>query len=356
MNRSFYLDLARKGSGMVLATDLVLKEKANPEALLNNGVELGKIILESADRYDLPLAFPFMDLSLEKQWLLTLLGIEESKIEKFHFDRNIDESIILQVEEKLETKSTARVKATCDALRYVAENSDKLTVGMCIGPFSLMTKLITEPITPVFLAAMGEEPSDDASVRNVEIVLQLAELIISQYIRMQIAAGAQAICICEPAANKIYISPDVMMEDEADIFDRYVISIHKRLKKIMSAHDVDLIFHDCGDITPLMLKKISTLHPVILSLGSPVRLWHAVSVVPKDIVLFGNLPTKQFFMDETISPERVEELSNELLVKMKETGHPFILGSECDVLSVNGYEKTIQHKINIMLNCCKHWQ
>ena len=77
-------------------------------------------------------------------------------------------------------------------------------------------------------------------------------------------------------------------------------------------------------------------------------------IVPKDIVLFGNLPTKQFFMDETISPERVEEMSIELLDKMTAMDHPFILGSECDVLSVPGYEETIKNKINVMLNCYKH--
>ena len=47
-------------------------------------------------------------------------------------------------------------------------------------------------------------------------------------------------------------------------------------------------------------------------------------------------------------------LSKELLTKMEAMHHPFILGSECDVLSVGGYEETIKNKINVMLNCCKH--
>src|ERR1035437_4376905 len=147
--------MAKVGTAMVLATDMVLKEKANHEELLNNGDELGKIILESANRYDLPLALPFMDLTLEKEWLLTLLGIERSKIEKYHFDEDPDENTILKVKNGLSKISTTRIDATCNALAYVAKNSNKLPVGMCIGPFSLMTKLISEPISPVFLAAMG---------------------------------------------------------------------------------------------------------------------------------------------------------------------------------------------------------
>jgi uroporphyrinogen-III decarboxylase len=346
--------MAKAGARMVLATDMVLKEKANHQELLNDGDELGKIILESANRYDLPLALPFMDLTLEKEWLLTLLGIEKSQIEKYHFDEDPDESIVQKVKKGLTKISTKRIEATCNALTYVARNSNKLPVGMCIGPFSLMTKLISEPISPVFLAAMGETAEYDTSIKKVEIILQLAEIIITKYIQKQAAAGAKAICVCEPAANKIYISPDVMTEEEGDIFDRYVISINQRIKDEMARNDVDLIFHDCGDITPLMIKKISTLHPVILSLGSPVKLWEAATIVPKDIVLFGNLPTKQFFMDETISAEKVKEMSKELLDKMTAMDHPFILGSECDVLSVPGYEETIKNKINVMLNCCKH--
>ena len=106
MDRSYYLQMAKNGARMVLATDLVLKEKNNHEELLNDGDELGKIILESSNRYNLDLALPFMDLSLEKEWLLTLLDIEKSKIEKFHFDENLNEAIIESVKEKIDTIST----------------------------------------------------------------------------------------------------------------------------------------------------------------------------------------------------------------------------------------------------------
>jgi hypothetical protein len=34
---------------------------------------------------------------------------------------------------------------------------------------------------------------------------------------------------------------------------------------------------------------------------------------------------------------------------MRESGHPFILGSECDILSVPGSEQTIQAKVAAFL-------
>jgi len=45
----------------------------------------------------------------------------------------------------------------------------------------------------------------------------------------------------------------------------------------------------------------------------------------------------------------IKRMSAELLAKMQKTGHPFILGSECDVLSVPGAEATIKAKVEAFL-------
>ena len=90
---------------------------------------------------------------------------------------------------------------------------------------------------------------------------------------------------------------------------------------------------------------------VLLSLGASRKLWEDADLVPKDIVLYGNLPTKNFYSDETISPSQVVELSRELHKKMQDAGHPFILGSECDVLSVKGKEDLIHRKVDLFMTC-----
>jgi hypothetical protein len=36
---------------------------------------------------------------------------------------------------------------------------------------------------------------------------------------------------------------------------------------------------------------------------------------------------------------------------MGETGHPFILGTECDVLNVAGYERSIREKVEAFVRC-----
>ena len=112
---------------------------------------------------------------------------------------------------------------------------------------------------------------------------------------------------------------------------------------------VALIFHDCGELTPDLVGKLTTLRPAMLSLGASRLLWEDAALVPRDIVLYGNLPSKQFYSDATMPVARVRELAGELLQRMRATGHPFILGSECDVLNVPGSEVRIREKVKAFL-------
>jgi hypothetical protein len=73
--------------------------------------------------------------------------------------------------------------------------------------------------------------------------------------------------------------------------------------------------------------------------------------VPADIVLFGNLPTKTFYSDAAMPADEVRRLTNHLVSRMKECGHPHIPGSECDVLHVPGAEETIRAKVAIFAPC-----
>ena len=125
-----------------------------------------------------------------------------------------------------------------------------------------------------------------------------------------------------------------------------------RLRAQLDRAGVDLIFHDCGQLIPFFVEQFATrLHPVILSFGSSRKLWEDATLVPKDGVLYGNLPTKNFYSDAALPMERVRALTVELLERMRESGHPHVLGSECDVLHVAEAAATIRAKVDLMLSC-----
>ena len=64
---------------------------------------------------------------------------------------------------------------------------------MLIGPFSLMTKLLADPIIAVAMAGMGLSADEDDNVKLAERALLLAEQVISRSLAAQMEAGAKAV-------------------------------------------------------------------------------------------------------------------------------------------------------------------
>lgn len=343
-NREYFLELAASGLRFPIGTDLLLHEQSDPEAILLDGQRLGEVVRMAAERYRCPLAIPLMDLRLEKADLLARLGVETADVDKFHFTsapevRSIDAS----------APFAKRNQANIDAVAYVARATSLFPVGMAIGPFSLMTKLLADPITAVAMAARGVTAEEDEGVRMVEVCLELAEAAVARSLRAQARAGAKAIIVCEPAANRVYISPRALKAG-SDIWERFVMQPNLRLRAVLDEEGAGLIFHDCGELIPFMVEQFATrLHPLVLSLGSSRTLWEDAALVPKDVVLFGNLPTKNFYSDEVVPLERVREMTRELVSRMHAAGQPHILGSECDVLHVPDAAATIRRKVDEML-------
>lgn len=348
--REFYLDLARKGLSMPIGADLILRTKPDHEQCLIDGRELGEVVVETARRFETPLAFPLMDLALEKEWLLAILGIPASARETHHFTSCPPEGSKARLLEGLAGTPTPRITASCDALAVVTATRDLLPVGMAIGPFSLMTKLLDDPITAVYLAGSGVSANDDEEVRTAEVALELGLEVILRSLELQVAAGARAICLCEPAANLVYLSPN-QMASGSDVFERFVMTPNLRIRQRLRELNCDLIFHDCGELSPEMVSRFDALDPAILSLGSSRKLWEDAARISKRTVLFGNLPSKAFYSDADCPLATVDALMQELRDRMAETGHPFILGTECDVLLVPSAHATIMSKVDRMRSC-----
>jgi len=339
MNPQFFLDLAASGARIPIGTDLILSEKPDPERIKHDGRRLGQVMEEAAHRWKTPLALPLMDLTVEKEWLAGALGIGAQEIPTWHFDGEVPDAAP-------DAPLTSRLKANSEAIRHIACETDLFPCGMSIGPFSMMTKLIADPISPVFLAGMGDMDED---VEQLEKVLELATKVILHTIETQLDAGAQAIVLCEPAANTVYFSP-IQLAESTETFDRYVIALNRRIRELLRSRDAALIFHDCGELNDDLVRKFATLEPAMISLGSSRLIWEDAKLLPDNIVLYGNLPTKKFYSDNVISLPQVEELGREILSKMRASGHPFILGSECDVLNVPGSEQAIRAKVDAFLN------
>jgi len=336
---------------MPIGADLVLHESSDPEACKYDAKLLGGVVEAAARRYRTPFAFPLMDLTLEKLDLLHFLGVPDAQVGLFHFSEAPSLKVVSEVVAASRRPFPLRIEANQNAVRYIAEGTDLLPVGMLIGPFSLMTKLVADPIAPVAMAGRGVTAEEEPSVGVVERCLALAEATVQRSAEAQIAAGARAMIVCEPAANIVYLSPR-QLRAGSDILERFVLGPNRRLRSLLARHAVDLIFHDCGELTTDMVRQVALqLRPAVLSLGSSRKLWEDADVVPEEVVLFGNLPTKAFYSDATMPIEEVRRLTIETVQRMAAYGHAHILGSECDVLHVPDAAETIRRKVDAMLTC-----
>lgn len=349
MPRDLFLDLASRRHRVPIAADLVLHRHPNAAQILRDHGRLGAIVAEAAAAFHTPLAFPLMDLRLEKTELLRHFGVAEADVEKFHFTappppaqrRDYARSIT-------QSAPGPRAAATLGAVHSIRTRTELVPVGMCIGPFSLATKLMADPIPPVYLAGSGVTAAEEPEVALLEACLDLSLTCVLHEVEQTIAAGAQAVFIAEPAANRIYFSP-LQLAEGSDIFERCVLGPNRRIAARLADRGVDLIFHCCGELADVMLDGFCSLHPAMLSLGSSRQLWEDAARVPRDIVLYGNLASKMFYSDQFMPVARVAEDTARLVARMAASGHPFILGTECDTLYVPEYAGTICSKVDCLL-------
>ena len=340
MDRKYYLDLAAAGLRMPIGTHLVLHEHADHDAILLDGDRLGAVVAEAAERFHTPLAVPLDGPQAG----------EGSAAPRHGRSGGGDRIAFISPNACSRTRrSSSRRGCGPPVMRsaHVAKKPGLVPMGMGIGPFSLMTKLVADPITPVFLAGTGATAEDDPEVALIERAIETGTRIILDYFTAQIDAGAKAIIVCEPAANLVYFSPN-QLENSFEIFDRYVTEPMRRVKALLDSRGVDLVFHDCGELTDGMVERFATLDAAMISLGCSRQLWEDAALVPKSTVLYGNLPTKKF-MSSQLTVARSRAAFEELLEKMRAAGHPFILGSECDVLSVPGSEREILAKVDAFM-------
>jgi uroporphyrinogen-III decarboxylase len=339
--------LAARGLRTPIGTDLVLRERPDHEAVRLDGRRLAGVVREAAERYRTPLAIPLMDLGLEKADLVRRLRPQVTGPDTFRFDAPPSEADLDPA--RSEGGFLPAHRALLDAIAEVAARPGLTPLGIAIGPFSLMTKLLADPIGAVALAGRGTPPAAEPIVATAERSLLLAERTVRRSLHAQAAAGAAAVIVCEPAASALFVSPR-QMADGSTVFDRFVVEPLVRLRAGLDEHGVDLFLHDCGEPTTAMVEALARrVGPAVLSLGGSRRLWEDAAVVPPDVVLFGNLPTKHFHCDATLPLETVRAKTRELILNMRATAHPFILGSECDVLHVPEAAATIRRKVDAML-------
>ena len=149
---------------MPIGADLVLHEEPDPESVRNHGPALGRVIERTARRWNTPLAIPLMDLRLEKADLLARIGVSVQDADAFHFIAPLDGATLAALCNEEAGSSCPGSTARDEALQYIASIPGLYPVGMAIGPFSLVTRLMADPIAAAAMAGsdgIGHQPRDE---------------------------------------------------------------------------------------------------------------------------------------------------------------------------------------------------
>ena len=277
---------------MPIGADLTMHEEREPEKVRTDGARLGRVIERTARRWGTPLAVPLMDLRLEKTDLLALAGIAAAAAETFQFKAPLTEAELTTLCGEQTVPFCAGSLARDEALAYIRTKPDLVAVGMAIGPFSLTTRLLADPITATAMAGKGVEAEDSDEVRAALAVPARGGSGGSAFgPESDSARRAGHHDLRAGGVHRVHFA--AADEGGSNLFERLVMEPNLRLKAALDEAGCDLIFHDCGELIDPMVEAFAhRLHPVMLSFGSSRKLWEDARLVPADVVLYGNLPTR----------------------------------------------------------------
>jgi len=152
----------------------------------------------------------------------------------------------------------------------------------------------------------------------LKLVLDKATAFIISYINEFKKVGANGVVLAEPLAGML--SPQL-----CDEFSSVYV---KKIREAVEDENFLLIYHNCGNGTPLMMDSLVSTGVRAMHFGDAVDMETIINLVPNNIVAMGNISPSQQFVKGT--PESINEATTDLLNKMK--GHNnFILSSGCDI-------------------------
>lgn len=188
--------------------------------------------------------------------------------------------------------------------------TDRPVFAGVIGPFSLAGRLMG--VSDIMVQCY-EEPE------AVHVVLRKATDFLSRYIRAYRDIGAHGVVIAEPLAG--LLSPALAGEFSS----AYV----KDLVKAVQSDEFLVIYHNCGNNTPLMMDSILETGCDGYHFGDAVDMALMVGKVPADRLVMGNVSPSAQFLSGT--PTSIREDTLRVLAACA-PGHPnFVLSSGCDI-------------------------
>lgn len=302
-----YLDASAKKPMPVLSFPGALMIGHTVDEMVKDGHLQALCMKAVADRFDTGAAFSLMDLSVEAEAFGCNVVYSEEEVPTVRgiLIHDEDEAENLKVPEVGAGRTGACVEGIREACTLITDRP--VLVGM-IGPFSLTGRL-TDMTEIMYLCF--DEPD------MVECLLEKATEFLVRYALAFKEAGANGICMAEPAAG--LLSPQ--------LFDDFSKPYVKRIREAVEDDGFIVLYHNCGNIKP-MLSNVKEVGACAYSIGNSIDLEAALQVLPREAMVIGNIDPAGVIRGGT--PDLVRKETLALLERCGKYDN-FVLSSGCDI-------------------------
>ncbi|MEG1524963.1 MAG: uroporphyrinogen decarboxylase family protein [Clostridia bacterium] len=277
------------------------------------------------DKYDMPAAISFMDLSVEAEAFgaRTVYAADEVPTITGQLVASEADVQALRSPHVGDGRTGVCVESIKKALRLI---TDRPVFANCIGPFSLTGRLMN--VNEVMISCYDEP-------EFVHKVLRKVTDFLIEYALAFKAAGAHGIILAEPLAGML--SPTLMQMFSTGYIQELVGRVQD--EKFI------VIYHNCGSSVNRLVDEIVDTGCRAFHFGDAVDMHEMLEKMPKDCLVMGNISPSKHFLGGT--PQSVRNKTERLLRTCADY-HNFIISSGCDIPpltdleNVNVFFETVQ--------------
>jgi len=261
-----------------------------------------------ADKFDMPAALGYMDLSVEAEAFGAETVYSDAEIptiigQLLKTEEDVDELTVPEI-------GTGRTGSSIDVVkRALTMIKDRPVFGQCIGPFSLAGRLMN--VNEIMVLCLSEP-------ELVGKVLRKATDFLLKYAQEYKKAGAQGLVIAEPLAG--ILGPELIEEFSSDY-------VRELIAAVQDDHFV-VIYHNCGNAVPFLLDSITSLGCSALHFGDSANMREILEKVPGNLLAMGNVSPSKIFKSGTV--EQVRQETHRLLTECGGFRN-FVISSGCDI-------------------------
>ncbi len=304
------------------------------DKLVNSSSEMALGVRLIADRYNMPFATTYMDLSVEAEAFGAKCTYHTDDIPTItgQLISSQEEADALQIPELGAGRTGKVLRALGKTLTLV---NDRPVFANCTGPFSMAGRLMD--VNEILLMTY-EEPE------IVHTVLEKCTQFLRKYIKAMKLMGANGVIMAEPLAGLMSVGP------MHEFSTKYV----RQLVDELQDRDFVFCYHNCSNAIEKKVDAVMATGAKMFHFGDKADMWTLLNALPRDVIVMGNISPSAVFMCDSTDKMAVD---TQALLRQCMVFENFMISSGCDIPAATPLENIDKffEVINLGYHKAKLW-